>query len=363
MGVLMIDAIISSVPWRVQSRLRVVTDIQEWLNQSWLSQRVISAQMVRPAVAESYPGFPLNVRWARVGGGFEPRYAYELKDVQVAAATGLVTMDGRVFAESVGDHLNAGTVAFAWRLARPLATLFRRIEKLPDNARYTYLRPEGYFHFVMESVVQLCLSLRCAPDACVLLHGGEHGNFYEGYVDLLKERGSIRKTRRIYSPVFLAPRYVMAAAEQDAGMFCRETVNLLRDVFLKDLEDIPATRRIFITRRGRRMFGNQKRLEDMALACGFEVVDTDGMTISRQINLFRSCAVIVANHGAGLTNLVYSPPGCRVVELFSPKWLNDCYFRLASICGIDYRCLVADECGEWGNIDEYAFQEALASHK
>ena len=352
-----IHILTSALPWRIQRFLRIVTDVQENLGNPLLDSRVVAATCVRPAVAESYGAFPIKTRWARVGGGFEPRYVYQLKDAEVVVENGLVSLDGHVIAESIGDHANATVAAVGWRLSRP----FVRNERLDCDCEYALLRRDGYFHFVMEPLVELLYALQVNPNACVMVTEEDYRGYYRGYVELLQRRGVVKAVRKVRSSVLSVPRLIMAAAEQDAGMFCRETVDLLRKTFLAGLPPMTANRKIFLTRKGRRRFENQEELESIASSKGYEVIDTDGMGISEQIDLFRSATHIASNHGAGLTNLVYANPGTQVLELFSPKWLNDCYFRLSSICKLDYECLVAANGGQWGVLDADEFAGKLKS--
>jgi capsular polysaccharide biosynthesis protein len=58
------------------------------------------------------------------------------------------------------------------------------------------------------------------------------------------------------------------------------------------------------------------------------------MSFEEQVGLFASASVIVAIHGAGLANLVFSRPGTKVIELFPPSHVIDCYSKLAACLGI-----------------------------
>ena len=51
----------------------------------------------------------------------------------------------------------------------------------------------------------------------------------------------------------------------------------------------------------------------------------------------------MANHGAGLTNLMFMIPGSRVVEIrMRGDGANNCYYSLAAATGVEYRYLLAD---------------------
>ena len=59
-------------------------------------------------------------------------------------------------------------------------------------------------------------------------------------------------------------------------------------------------------------------------------------------NHFAAARVIVAPHGAALTNLVFCRPGVRVLELFAPGYTVHCYWTItANIPDARYRYLVA----------------------
>lgn len=118
-------------------------------------------------------------------------------------------------------------------------------------------------------------------------------------------------------------------------------------------ERLPARRtqglpkRIYITRGSAK---NTRRLtnEDAALAAlerrGFVRLDPGAVSVQDQIDHFTAAEVIVAPHGAALANLTFCSPGVRVLELFAPKYVNPCYWAIASnIPDVRYRYLV---CGQ-----------------
>lgn len=54
------------------------------------------------------------------------------------------------------------------------------------------------------------------------------------------------------------------------------------------------------------------------------------------IRQFASLDVLVAAHGAGVTNIIFMVPNSAVYELFPPFWQYGCYRRLASNVGVLY---------------------------
>ena len=102
--------------------------------------------------------------------------------------------------------------------------------------------------------------------------------------------------------------------------------------------------RLYLT-RGRRKNSRSVTNEDEVLAAlrpfGFAVVDPGKLSVQEQIDTFAAADVVVGAHGAGLTNLNFSPEGLRVLELFAPHYLNPSFWSIASnIASSHYRYLV-----------------------
>ncbi|MDQ6523324.1 glycosyltransferase family 61 protein [Nocardioides sp. LHD-245] len=76
---------------------------------------------------------------------------------------------------------------------------------------------------------------------------------------------------------------------------------------------------------------------------GFAVVDPGTLSVQEQIDHFAAARVVVAPHGAALTNLVFARDGVRVLELFAPTYLNGGYWSIVgNIPESRYRYVVAD---------------------
>ena len=103
-------------------------------------------------------------------------------------------------------------------------------------------------------------------------------------------------------------------------------------------------RRIYVTRGDRRhtrVVRNETELLPELRHLGFTVVDPGRLSVQEQIDTFASAEVVVAPHGAALTNLCFAQPGVRVLELFAPRYLNSCYWCITSnVPDSTYRYLV-----------------------
>jgi len=103
-------------------------------------------------------------------------------------------------------------------------------------------------------------------------------------------------------------------------------------------------KRIFISRQNAavRKIENEKEVNDFLSKYGFEKVILEDMSVIEQISLFNSAEVIVSPHGAGLANLVFCKPKCKVIELFSPNYILNFFWLLSGNVGLVYYYLICD---------------------
>jgi len=123
-----------------------------------------------------------------------------------------------------------------------------------------------------------------------------------------------------------------------------------REVFsgLRSQANGPPQSRIFISRGGRdqsnRLKASDERIFDNVMVeYKLKKLLLEDLSFQAQIDQFSDASVIVAPHGSGLANLVFAPPGAKVVELQSefqaPGILLPWFYLLAAASGLDYAFL------------------------
>lgn len=112
----------------------------------------------------------------------------------------------------------------------------------------------------------------------------------------------------------------------------------LRAKLLKGYEDARPHRYLYVTRRraGRRHVINETELEPILARYGFEIIETENLSLREKVQLFSQAAAVVGPHGAGLSHLVLAPSECRVLELFAPTCFRWIFYYLASVLGQSY---------------------------
>jgi len=138
-----------------------------------------------------------------------------------------------------------------------------------------------------------------------------------------------------------ASRLVVPSPPGMTGSVPAWVAEFLRKEFLASGTEGGFSKRIFVSRAG----GASRRIlnEAEVMGClgklGFQAYRLEEMTFQDQIGLFRSAEVVVAPHGAGLTNLLWAPEGVKVVEIFSPNYVNVCYWLTAGRVNAEYTYL------------------------
>jgi hypothetical protein len=100
-------------------------------------------------------------------------------------------------------------------------------------------------------------------------------------------------------------------------------------------------RLILIRRSGQRRFAAQRAIEEVVQRAASEYnltytmfIDNPTPSLNDTMKLFHSAVVVVAPHGAGLSNIMFSQPGTYVIEgVCNPPHVNFCFQRLTHILG------------------------------
>lgn len=112
--------------------------------------------------------------------------------------------------------------------------------------------------------------------------------------------------------------------------------------------------KVYISRKdaNSRRIINEVEVLDILKRKGFSVVTLSELDVFEQIKIFDSAKVIVAAHGAGLTNLLFSKRKTKLIEIFSPAYVHPLYWILSNRIGIDYYYLL----GEGPRQDEIIYE-------
>lgn len=196
---------------------------------------------------------------------------------------------------------------------------------------------DNYFHWTLDSVPRLSL-LQEMEDEIDGYYIDNRSRFHREWLGLLSipddKVVAASPERHIEATELVVPSFAgLAGLPSPAGLgFVRSF-----------MPPAPGKGRcLFISRSGarRRRILNENEILPLLEKHGFETVHPGKLTVAEQMKLFASASVIVSPHGAELTNLAFCPSGAKVIELFSPYYLNPCFKQIAAVRGLHHTALV-----------------------
>jgi len=128
---------------------------------------------------------------------------------------------------------------------------------------------------------------------------------------------------------YLCEEVVLPSLPGPMGSPPPATVQFLRSIFPGLQKE--GAERLFVGRgkRDRRPLVEGGKIWAGLQKLGFTRIEPEKMSVAEQACAFRSARVVVGAHGAALANLAFCCPGTRVIELFSPLYVNPCYRNLS----------------------------------
>lgn len=280
---------------------------------------------------------------------------YELSKAQVADDKGHV-LDGRFFpiAETfVQRDLQPSPVLNRWRARKHQVLQYEDLAVLGSE-----VSENNYYHWVIEALPRLeLIRLAGIPVSKYLIHCslafqkdllGLAGIGKGEIVPL--ERGITYTAKRLVVPSLLNNSYSLRTGSYShyfakyfhpwvCGFYDR-----IANAATTQVDRIKGPARVFISRKHAsvRRLVNEDDVVHTLRQASFQVSFLEEMSVIDQIRTFRDAEVVVAPHGAGLTNLVFGSKRLAVFELFCSNYAPNFYWLLANEKGQDYGCLLGE---------------------
>lgn len=123
-----------------------------------------------------------------------------------------------------------------------------------------------------------------------------------------------------------------------------ETLNNCPELIFISREDVVSKRRSLL---------NEAEVWNALEPLGFVKVTPGSLSYDQQIQTFAKAKIIVAQHGAGLTNIGFAPSSCKVIEIFSANYINHCFWRLTQVLGNQYAYVIAEVEEKYKHLDPH----------
>jgi capsular polysaccharide biosynthesis protein len=275
----------------------------------------------------------------------------EFRDVVVHTSAGIIRTDDAIVAETLTHTMpNTHRYSVEEDFVRLLAPSPKQLPRFA-GCWLSLLGPmeENYYHWTIDILGRLSAADAAALDACegVLIPPLRHGFQEEslsrsGLPDTHKIRqfGMMETVRidRLIVPWTMAGHHRPHPALADFGSHLGTSSCSAPPPHLF----LEWPKRLYVDRRAssHRPLLNESDVIASLMPLGFVSVRLEELQLQDQQNLFAHAEIIVAPHGAGLTNLLYARPGAQVIELIMDGWACWCFRHLAAIRGLRYDCVI-----------------------
>lgn len=117
----------------------------------------------------------------------------------------------------------------------------------------------------------------------------------------------------------------------------------LRKKFIKHKSKCQIFKKIYIDRSdsnfNNRKITNYEEIKQLLTLHNFKIIKLTKYKFSEQINIFENAKIIVANHGAGLTNIIFCKKNTKIIELRSPL-TRKIYQNIGKILNLKYNYII-----------------------
>jgi capsular polysaccharide biosynthesis protein len=216
-------------------------------------------------------------------------------------------------------------------------SLFKKKAVVADKGLWvTNIWGEGYFHWLTDVLPRIMVSKKFLNGHKVILPA-----FYRRFkytTDSIKMM-SVECIYYDQRTPLLVKDILVPGLTGPTGNYHEELMREMRQFFAGNFSKKAAHRKIYISRRHAptRQVLNEREMEAVMEAAGFEIHFFEKYDLQRQIELMSETKYLVGVHGAGLTNMLFVKEGGKVFELRNEDDAhNNCYFSLASALGLDY---------------------------
>ncbi len=265
------------------------------------------------------------------------KYLARIPGARLIGEMGLVVLPDGSFASEVTfrkEHLVRQRPYFT-----PLPPKARRKNGNYFSLLSLWAHQPNYYHWIHDAVLRLHLILPHLPDDTHFIVPPNLRPFQTETLALLgigPDRLCAYQGRDLWEleALYFAPPTTSSGGNSPAALkWYRE---LAWSAF--DLTPRPGKRRIYISRRRTRYrrIVNEAEIERVLHDHGFETYFTEDLSFREQVELMSEAEIIASPSGAALTNILFAPPGTKILVMVEPVQISVFFWTMAEAAGHAY---------------------------
>jgi hypothetical protein len=135
-------------------------------------------------------------------------------------------------------------------------------------------------------------------------------------------------------------------------------INFLRKTFLRATQDrksyfnykkvyldrgeghlLKDSKNLYNLKDNYRLIINEDEIKSYLISKGFKVIKSQDLTFLDQVDLFRNLDCLISLHGAGFTNLIFSKPKTKVIEIRTENNTNKFPYEISKLLRLNYHSI------------------------
>ncbi|QMU28974.1 glycosyltransferase family 61 protein [Adhaeribacter radiodurans] len=279
-------------------------------------------------------------------------FTVPLKNVSFLGHSGALVWKGKVVTESVFDLMRL-TKSPAFRSFALLST--KRKKGVFSSLMHFPWAETSNYHWFLDALPRLFLLLQDAAEPITLIVPQNMPAFQRETLDFLLDKQShirletISKLEKWQVSEFMLPSFV---ANHNSGYLPPDILESLRSKIWAGYQ-VTSTgkpKRIYISRKkaNKRKIINEDQVIAALMPYQVQIINAEELTYQQQVQLFYNAEVVIAPHGAGLTNILFCQQA-TVLELHPVDVIKSHYFLLSKGLNFSYTYSIGSKSDEKQN--------------
>jgi capsular polysaccharide biosynthesis protein len=205
----------------------------------------------------------------------------------------------------------------------------------------------AFYHFLTEALAKISIAKKefDLSQFDKIIIGSPHSSYIKEWLIILGIDPSVVIDVPDNLPIVCDELYVPTYL-QECGCCSLELISFLDESTKDKLKiniSLEGYKKIYISRSGARKVINEGEVEKLLTSAGYKFLQLENFSINDQIFLFKNAQSVIAPHGAGLANLLFS--NGEVLELAGDIYNNACYADICLNKKIDFRYISCKQSG------------------
>ena len=236
-----------------------------------------------------------------------------------------------------------------WSYAQSVRDHWDELPIIENGAIFSHIYHKNYYHFSMELLQKFRLSEALNVTTIAVPPKTLETRISREMMSRALGERTLITTDQFQPNRFRNPALVQAYQSDEALRWLRKLVG-------KTVQ--PGDRRYYIRRAPskKKRLGNNIAETDEFLAFlrrhQFIPIDfgNGDLSIEEQIDKLEGASVVLASHGAGLTNISYLNPPVRIIEVFGGGVISNSFIRISQTLGLEHHAVISENADSIGDI-------------